>query len=105
MNMADILIDIYLAESVYLRVSKNLKKLNDKEKIVQKSLVSLYTYESCQRAIASFKEVTLNVTKREKQQNMIEVVNNLLSYKDNPDVVQLRRIIAKDAIQKNRYPF
>ena len=105
MNMADILIDIYLAESVYLRVSKNLKKLNDKEKIVQKSLVSLYTYESCQRAIASFKEVTLNVTKREKQQNMIEVVNNLLSFKDNPDVVQLRRIIANDAIQKNRYPF
>ncbi len=79
--------------------------MNDKDRIVQKSLVSLYTYESCQRAIASFKEVTLNVTKKEEQQDMITLVNNLLSYKDNPDIVELRRIIAKDAIQKNKYPF
>ena len=104
MNMADILIDIYLAESVYLRVSKNLKKL-DNEKIVQESLVKLYTYESSQRAISSFKEVILNITKSDDHKNMIEIVNNLLSYKANPDVIELRRIIAKNIIQNNKYPF
>ena len=36
---------------------------------------------------------------------MIETVNKLLSYKDNPDVIQLRRVIAKNAILKNEYPF
>ena len=36
---------------------------------------------------------------------MIEIVNNLLSYKDNPDVIELRRIIAKNVIQNNKYPF
>ena len=36
MNMADILIDIYLAESVYLRVSKNLKKLDKEKKLFKK---------------------------------------------------------------------
>ena len=105
MNMADILIDIYLAESVYLRVSKNLKKLDNEKKIVQESLVKLYTYESTQRAISSFKEVILNITKSDDHKNMIEIVNNLLSYKDNPDVIELRRIIAKHVIQKNEYPF
>ncbi len=105
MSMADILIDIYLAESVYLRVSKNLKELNDKEKLVQKSIVKLYTYESSQRAINLFKEVSINVTKSIEHKSMIEIGNNLLSYKDNPDVVELRRIIAKEAIQKNKYPF
>ena len=105
MNMADILIDIYLAESVYLRVSKNLKKLDNEKKIVQESLVKLYTYESSQRAISSFKEVILNITKSDDHKNMIEIVNNLLSYKDNPDVIELRRIIAKHVIQKNEYPF
>ena len=105
MNMADILIDIYLAESVYLRVSKNLKKLDNEKKIVQESVVKLYTYESTQRAISSFKEVILNITKSDDHMNMIEIVNNLLSYKDNPNVIELRRIIAKHVIQKNEYPF
>tara|TARA_B100001778_G_scaffold46814_1_gene34320 strand:+ start:106 stop:1551 length:1446 start_codon:yes stop_codon:yes gene_type:complete len=105
MNMADILIDIYLAESVFLRVSKNLKGMDNEKLIVQKSLVKLYTYESIQRAIISFKEVAINVTKINEQQNMIELVNNLLSYKNNPDVVELRRTIAKNVIQNNKYPF
>ena len=105
MNMADILIDIYMAESVYLRVSKNLKKLDNEKKIVLESLVKLYTYESTQRAISSFKEVILNITKNDNHKDMIEIVNNLLSYKDNPDVIELRRIIAKHVIQKNEYPF
>ena len=105
MNMADILIDIYLAESVYLRVSKNLKKLDNEKKIVQESVVKLYTYESTQRAISSFKEVVLNITKSDDHKDMIEIVNNLLSYIDNPDVIELRRIIAKHVIQKNEYPF
>ena len=105
MNMADILIDIYLAESVYLRVSKNLKKLDNEKKIVQESVVKLYIYESTQRAISSFKEVILNITKSDDHKDMIEIVNNLLSYKDNPDVIELRRIIAKHVIQKNEYPF
>ena len=105
MNMADILIDIYLAESVYLRVSKNLKKLDNEKKIVQESLVKLYTYESSQRAILSFKEVILNITKSDDHKNMIEIVNNLLSYKASPDVIELRRIIAKHVIQNNEYPF
>jgi len=105
MNMADILIDIYLAESVYLRVSKNLKKLDNEKKIVQESVVKLYTYESTQRAILSFKEVILNITKSDDHKGMIEIANSLLSYKDNPDVIELRRIIAKHVIQKNEYPF
>jgi alkylation response protein AidB-like acyl-CoA dehydrogenase len=105
MNIADILIDIYLAESVYLRVSKNLKKLDKEKKIVQESVVKLYTYESTQRAISSFKEVVLNITKSDDHKDMIEIVNNLLSYIDNPDVIELRRIIAKHVIQKNEYPF
>ena len=105
MNMADILIDIYLAESIYLRVSKNLKELGTDEITVNESLVKLYTYESTQRAITSFKEVVLNITKDNEHQYMIERVNKLLSYKHNPDVIELRRIIAKNVIQKNKYPF
>ena len=105
MNMADILIDIYLAESIYLRVSKNLKELGTDEITVNESLVKLYTYESTQRAITSFKEVVLNITKDNEHQYMIERVNKLLSYKNNPDVIELRRIIAKNVIQKNKYPF
>jgi len=105
MNMADILIDIYLAESIYLRVSKNLKELGKDEITVNESLVKLYTYESTQRAITSFKEVVLNITKDNEHQYMIERVNKLLSYKHNPDVIELRRIIAKNVIQKNKYPF
>ena len=105
MNMADILIDIYLAESVYLRVSKNLKELDNEKIIVKESLVKLYTYESSQRAIASFKEVILNITKSDEHEDMIETVNNILSYKDNPNVIELRRIIAKNVIQNNKYPF
>ena len=105
MNMADILNDIYLAESIYLRVSKNLKNYGTDEINVRESLVKLYTYESAQRAITSFKEVVLNITKEGEHQDMIEIVNKLLSYKDNPDVIQLRRVIAKNAILKNEYPF
>ena len=105
MNMADILIDIYLAESVYLRVSKNLKGFDDEKMIVYESLVKLYTYESSQRAINLFKEVVINVTKDTEHKSMIEIANNLLLYKNNPDVVELRRIIAKNVIQNNKYPF
>jgi ribosome-binding ATPase YchF (GTP1/OBG family) len=105
MNMADILIDIYLAESVYLRVSKNLNELSDKEKLVKESIVKLYTFESSQRAINLFKEVSINVTKETEHKTMIEIGNNLLSYKSNPDIVELRRIIAKNVIENNKYPF
>ena len=105
MNMADILIDIYLAESVYLRVSKNLNELSDKEKLVKESIVKLYTFESSQRAINLFKEVSINVTKETEHKTMIEIGNNLLSYKNNPDIVELRGIIAKNVIENNKYPF
>ena len=105
MNMADILIDIYLAESIYLRVSKNLNKLDNEKIIVNESLVKLYTYESTQRAIISFKEVILNITKADEHQEMIDIVSKLLSYKENHDVIELRRIIAKNVIQENKYPF
>ena len=80
-------------------------KLDDEKVIVHGSLVKLYTYESCQRAINLFKEVAINVTKDTEHKSMIEIVNNLLSYKNNTDVVELRRIIAKDVIQTNKYPF
>jgi hypothetical protein len=49
--------------------------------------------------------VSINVTKETEHKTMIEIGNNLLSYKNNPDVVELRRIIAKNVIQNNKYPF
>ena len=49
--------------------------------------------------------MSINVTKETEHKSMIEIGNNLLSYRNNPDVVELRKIIAKDVIKNNKYPF
>ena len=82
-----------------------MNELSDKEKLVKESIVKLYTFESSQRAINLFKEVSINVTKETEHKTMIEIGNNLLSYKNNPDIVELRGIIAKNVIENNKYPF
>ena len=71
--------------------------------IVGESLFYAHIFQDGSIDTKSWQPIDQELTPYHK--DMIEIVNNLLSYKDNPDVIELRRIIAKHVIQKNEYPF
>lgn len=102
-NLADILIESYVAESLLLRIQKLSEKAGyDQEALeIQKKLLSLYLYESLARvrkagqdAVASFEGA-----------GYISVALNLLTPTYNINPKELRRAVAEYAIKKNWYPF
>jgi alkylation response protein AidB-like acyl-CoA dehydrogenase len=106
MNLADILAEAYIAESLLLRVEKlSEKKDYDNEMLdVQKSLLKLYLHESLDKVRKSGRDAIASyATGIEKS-----VMNYLLKlltpcYNVNPK--NLRRSVAGYAIKKDAYPF
>ena len=105
MAASDILIEIYMAESVLLRTEKMAKakgKENVKEQI---AMAQLYFYKAVDIVNLKGKEGIASFAEGDEQRMMLMGLKRFTKYNYLPNVVALREMIAAKLIEENEYCF
>ena len=105
MAAADILIEIYMAESTILRTEK-LAKSKGKENIKEQiAMAQLYLYEAVDIITTKGKEGIASFSEGDEQRMMLMGLRRFTKYNTLPNVVALREIIASKLVAENEYCF
>ncbi len=102
---ADILIEIYMAESALLRSEKNAKRFGEDSQKEQIAMAKLYLYHAVDIINTKAKEGIVSFAEGDEQRMMLMGLKRFTKYDNHPNVVQLRNTIAEKVIEENRYCF
>ncbi len=105
MCAADILIEVYMAESTILRTEKNAKRFGEKAQATQIAMSKLYLYNAAEIAILKGKEAIISFAEGDEQRMMLMGLKRFTKYTNNPNVVALRTQIANKVAADNGYTF
>ncbi len=105
MAAADILIEIYMAESAVLRAEKNAKRSGEDSQKTQIAMAQLYLYEAVDIVIRKAKEGIVSFTEGDEQRMMLMGLKRFTKYQNQPNVAALRERIADAVAEKNGYTF
>lgn len=102
---ADILIEIYMAESALLRTEKNVKRFGEGAQKEQIAMAKLYLYHAVDTINQKAKEGIVSFAEGDEQQMMLMGLKRFTKYQNQPNVVELRNTIAQRITEENTYPF
>lgn len=104
MASADILIDIYMAESAVLRAEKTHKN-GGANADYQVAMAQLNLYHAVDNVTRSAKEGIVSFAEGDEQRMMLMGLKRFTKYQNMPNVVALRTKIAENVTEENKYPF
>ena len=102
---ADILIEIYMAESAILRTEKNVKRTSESEQSAQIAMAKLYLYHAVDIVEEKGKESIISFAEGDEQRMMLMGLKRFTKYANYPDIVDLRIEIAEKVKAENKYCF
>ncbi|MDX1766913.1 acyl-CoA dehydrogenase family protein [Arenibacter troitsensis] len=102
---SNILIEIYLAESAILRTEKNAKRFGEAAQKEQIAMSKLYLYNAVDTVIKNGKEAIVSMAEGDEQRMMLMGLKRFTKYTNQPNVVELRNIIADKLKAENKYCF
>ncbi len=102
---ADILIEIYMAESAILRTEKNAKRFGEDSQSVQIAMSKLYLYHAVDIIEEKGKESIISFAEGDEQKMMLMGLKRFTKYANYPDIVDLRNEIAEKVKTENKYCF
>jgi len=102
---ADILIEIYLAESAILRTEKNAKRFGEETQAIQIAMAKLYLYHAVDIIEEKGKESIISFAEGDQQKMMLMGLKRYTKYVNYPDIVDLRNAIAEKVKAENKYCF
>ena len=106
LNLATILSDVYLAESLYLKIER-LSTITDQKSehfLEQEKILKLYLYEALATIRKSTDDVIASFAQGFEKRSLRFLAGKLLpTYDQNPK--ELRRSIANYALRHQKYPF
>ncbi|MER3376641.1 MAG: acyl-CoA dehydrogenase family protein [Allomuricauda sp.] len=105
MSAADILIQVYLAESTILRAEKNAKRFGEDAQAAQIAMAKLYLYRAVDIVSQKGKEAIVSFTEGDEQRMMLMGLKRFTKYTNQPNVVALRTQIADKVAADNGYTF
>lgn len=105
MATADILIEIYMAESVILRTEKLAKSKGQENVKEQIAMAQLYLYKAVDIVNSKGKEGIASFSEGDEQRMMLMGLKRFTKYTNLPNVVGLRETIASKLIEENEYCF
>ncbi len=104
MNVADIAIDTYVAESTLLRVQKALKTKSEEELAAQIALVKTLFFDLSDKIAKYAKDAIYSFAEGDERKMMLMGVKRFTKTNDiNPK--EMRHLIANEIIQANEYCF
>jgi alkylation response protein AidB-like acyl-CoA dehydrogenase len=104
MNMADILIEAYIAESVLLRVEKLIAQKGEKATEIQKEMALIYLHHAIGKAAAAGREAIAAFADGDEQRLMLMGLKRFTKI-DAYNLKEARRKVADHVIAKGEYPF
>ncbi|WCM42167.1 acyl-CoA dehydrogenase family protein [Flavobacterium sp. CBA20B-1] len=105
MAAADMLIEIYMAESGILRTEKLAKNIGEDAASVQIAMAKLYLYQAVDIIYTKGKEGIVSFAEEDEQRMMLMGLRRFTKYTNQPNVVQLKETIASHVIGENKYSF
>ncbi|MCF4101810.1 acyl-CoA dehydrogenase family protein [Gillisia sp. M10.2A] len=102
---ADILIEIYMAESAILRTEKNAKRFGENKQTEQIAMSQLYLYHAVDIVTQKAKEGIVSFAEGDEQRMMLMGLKRFTKYQNQPNVVALRNTIADKLTTENKYCF
>ncbi|MFN0730093.1 acyl-CoA dehydrogenase family protein [Polaribacter gochangensis] len=102
---ANILIEIYMAESGVLRTEKNAKRFGVESQKEQIAMSQLYLYNAVEIINKNGKEGIVSFAEGDEQRMMLMGLKRFTKYTNYPNVVELRNIIAEKVKAENKYCF
>lgn len=102
---SDILIEVYLAESTLLRTEKNAKRFGEDTQSVEIAMSRLYLYDAVDIIIRKGKEAIVSFAEGDEQRMMLMGLKRFTKYTNQPNVAELRTIIADRVATDKGYTF
>lgn len=105
MNLADILIEVYIAESTLLRVEKLLSKGgSEKENEIKKEIAIIYLHHALEKSAYAAKQAIYSFAEGDELKLMLLGLKRFTKI-DPYNLKEARRKVANYVIEKNEYPF
>lgn len=104
MNLADMLIEVYVAESALLRVEKIIKLRGEKEAAIQKEMAILYLHSAIEKAALAGKHAIYAFAEGDEQRLLLLGLKRFTKI-DPYNLKAARRRVAEYIIEKGEYPF
>lgn len=102
---ADMLIEVYMAESTILRTEKLAKKEGEAKVQGQIAMAKLYLYKAVDIVYLRGKESIISFAEGDEQRMMLMGLRRFTKYTNMPNVAELRETIAATIVAKNEYCF
>ncbi len=104
MNLADMLIEIYVAESTILRVEKLLGIRGEKACEIQKEMALIYLHGAVEKAAAAGRQAIGSFAEGDELRLMLLGLKRFTKI-DTYNLKEARRKVANHVIEKGEYPF
>jgi alkylation response protein AidB-like acyl-CoA dehydrogenase len=104
MNLADVMIEIYAAESALLRSEKLVSIRGEEACSAQIAMTKVYLYEAVDKIEAAAKEAIVSFAKGDEQKVLLMGLKRYTK-QDFINTKELRRKVADYMIAKGKYPF
>ncbi|MDP2160314.1 MAG: acyl-CoA dehydrogenase family protein [Flavobacterium sp.] len=105
MAAADMLIEIYVAESTVLRTEKLAKKVGEDHAKEQIAMAKLYLYKAVDVVSQKGKESIISFAEGDEQRMMLMGLRRFTKYTNMPNIVGLRETITTKLVAENSYCF
>ncbi len=102
---ADMLIEIYVAESTILRTEKLAKKKGEENVGEQIAMAKLYLYQAVDIVNQKGRESIISFAEGDEQRMLLMGLRRFTKYTNMPNIVALREQIAKKVVEDNEYSF
>lgn len=102
---ADMLIEIYMAESTILRTEKLAKKQGEASVQEQIAMAKLYLYKAVDVITQKGKESIISFADGDEQRMLLMGLRRFTKYTNMPNIVGLRETITAKLVEKNEYCF
>ena len=103
--VADILIEVYMAESAVLRAEKNVGIYGAEAQAYQVALSQLYLYQAVEKITTKGREAILGFTEGDEQKALLMGLKRFTKYMEYPNVIALRNKVADKVAAENNYCF
>ncbi len=102
---ADMLIEIYMAESTVLRTEKLAKKEGEDKVQEQIAMAKLYLYKAVDIVTLKGKESIISFAEGDEQRMMLMGLRRFTKYTNMPNIVAIRELITTKLVRENQYCF
>jgi hypothetical protein len=102
---AEVMIEVYMAESAILKAEKIAKLTSEKAAECQIAMAKLNLFNAVERSASMGKEAILYFSEGDEQRMMLMGLKRFTKYVNNPNPIALRKIVAAKVIAENKYCF